>query len=98
DKLVTGVQTCALPISEKTPVGALTLHSLSCFILIFATYGMTPDDAYSLLTSLAAYLLNSVFGTFLGLGILILRLTPRYGWKDKRSEERRVGKECRCRW
>jgi hypothetical protein len=59
--------------SERTPVGALLLHFLSCIILIFATYGLHPDAAYSLLTSLSAYVINAFFGTFLGLGILILR-------------------------
>jgi amino acid transporter len=59
--------------SEKTPVGALVLHFLSCLVLIFATYGMDAGDAYNLLTSLSAYVINAFFGTLLGLGILILR-------------------------
>ncbi|OHF04643.1 high-affinity methionine permease [Colletotrichum orchidophilum] len=59
--------------SEKTPVGALLLHFVSCTILIFATYKMRPTDAYTLLTSLSAYVINAFIGTFLGLGILILR-------------------------
>ncbi|KAK1725498.1 high-affinity methionine permease [Colletotrichum acutatum] len=59
--------------SEKTPVGALLLHFVSCTILIFATYNMSPKDAYTLLTSLSAYVINAFIGTFLGLGILILR-------------------------
>ncbi|KXH52483.1 high-affinity methionine permease [Colletotrichum simmondsii] len=59
--------------SEKTPVGALLLHFVSCTILIFATYNMRPKDAYTLLTSLSAYVINAFIGTFLGLGILILR-------------------------
>ncbi|KAK7416811.1 hypothetical protein QQX98_005004 [Neonectria punicea] len=60
--------------SERTPVGAFVLHLASCLILVFATWGMTPDNAYTLLTSLSAYVINAFFGTFLGLGILILRL------------------------
>ncbi|KAK1676643.1 high-affinity methionine permease [Colletotrichum godetiae] len=59
--------------SEKTPVGALLLHFVSCTILIFATYKMEPTAAYTLLTSLSAYVINAFIGTFLGLGILILR-------------------------
>ncbi|KAK1623926.1 high-affinity methionine permease [Colletotrichum phormii] len=59
--------------SEKTPVGALLLHFVSCTILIFATYKMEPTNAYILLTSLSAYVINAFIGTFLGLGILILR-------------------------
>ncbi|OLN96985.1 High-affinity methionine permease 7 [Colletotrichum chlorophyti] len=59
--------------SEKTPVGALVLHFVSCVILIFATYGLDPTEAYNLLTSLSAYVVNAFMSTFLGLGILILR-------------------------
>ncbi|KAF6822116.1 high affinity methionine permease [Colletotrichum musicola] len=59
--------------SEKTPVGALVLHLVSCIILIFATYGAPPEEAYTVLTSLSAYVINAFIGTFLGLGILILR-------------------------
>ncbi|KAJ3530914.1 hypothetical protein NM208_g9108 [Fusarium decemcellulare] len=58
---------------ERTPVGAFILHLSSCFVLIFATWGMSNDDAYTLLTRLSAYTINCFFGVFLGLGILILR-------------------------
>ncbi|KAF5665146.1 high-affinity methionine permease [Fusarium heterosporum] len=58
---------------ERTPVGAFLLHLTSCFILLFATWGMKYGDAYTLLTSLSAYVINAFFGIFLGLGILILR-------------------------
>lgn len=59
--------------SETTPVGALVLHLVSCVILIFATYDADPEAAYTVLTSLSAYVVNAFIGTFLGLGILILR-------------------------
>jgi len=60
---------------EPTPVGALVLHLISCTVLIFATFGLqTSQDAYSLLTSLGAYLITAFFGSFLALGILILRV------------------------
>lgn len=59
--------------SEKTPVGAFVLHFFSCLILIFATWGLEPASAYTLLTSLSSYVINGFFGSFLGLGILILR-------------------------
>ncbi|KAM0344089.1 hypothetical protein ACHAPU_007810 [Fusarium lateritium] len=58
---------------ERTPVGAFLLHLTSCFILLFATWSMKSADAYTLLTSLSAYVINAFFGIFLGLGILILR-------------------------
>jgi amino acid transporter len=69
--------------SEKTPVGALILHFASCLVLIFATYGLTPDNAYNLLTGLAAYVLNAFFGMLLGAGILILRFTPSHDWRNR---------------
>jgi len=57
---------------EKTPVGALILHFLSCIVLIFATYNMSASDAYDNLSGLIAYLTTAWFGFFLALGILIL--------------------------
>ncbi|KAK2017262.1 high-affinity methionine permease [Colletotrichum eremochloae] len=73
--------------TERTPVGALVLHFVSCVILIFATYGMKPDKAYTLLTSLSSYVINAFIGTFLGLGILILRFRgpPRTVTEDDAS-------------
>src|SRR5690606_39545923 len=80
---VTGVQTCALPISAlvaevrspkqvdaKIPVvsGADLLERPNVFLFIL--------DKYSGSRSLAEY----------------------YGYDNSRSEERRVGKECRYRW
>lgn len=59
--------------SEKTPIGALLLHVGSCIILLFATVGMTGENAYSLLTRLYAYMINAFNGVLLALGILILR-------------------------
>lgn len=59
---------------EQTPVGAFVLHFGSCLVLIFATWGMSPDSAYALLTNLSAYTINAFFAIFLGLGILILRI------------------------
>lgn len=69
--------------AEKTPVGALILHFASCVVLIFATYGLTPENAYNLLTGLAAYVLNAFFGSLLAAGILILRFTPKHDWRNK---------------
>lgn len=59
--------------SEKTPFGAFVLHFFSCLILIFATWGMEPEAAYSFLSTLTVYVVNCFFGFFVGLGILILR-------------------------
>lgn len=59
---------------EKTPVGALFLHELSCILLICVTLHLSSQDAYTLLVSLATYVLSGVFGMLLGLGVLILRI------------------------
>src|SRR2546422_2299477 len=69
DVAVTGVQTCALPISP---------------VLDVAIIGGGPAG---LLT--AAHLAQS------GLDVGVFEEHPRIG---ERSEERRVGKECRSRW
>ncbi|CAI4213367.1 unnamed protein product [Parascedosporium putredinis] len=63
--------------TEKTPVGALFLHFVSCMILIAATSRLHPDDSYVILSSSSAYLFPAFFGLLLALGILILRFgTP----------------------
>src|SRR5206468_8935767 len=66
DLIVTGVQTCALPISERPRRRRWLIHCIS-----------TPCA-------------SARRGTW-----------PRRGShppRDRRSEERRVGKECRSRW
>src|SRR3712207_9091616 len=70
---VTGVQTCALPISDFT-------HRLV----------LLEDDHGGTFVSGAA---KDVLGVVeRGPG------KPVRSWHDTRSEERRVGKECRSRW
>src|SRR2546425_6555189 len=78
DKLVTGVQTCALPISWRPDCWHRSCHALS--------WSATPPQ----------------------LGICVAQsgcATPGNPGSDvaaadarARSEERRVGKECRSRW
>src|SRR5205823_9906461 len=79
DKLVTGVQTCALPISVET--GSL---------------------AYSQLAFLPFLQLASITGPWGMSFVLLLFSTAIAIWmhlrSSSRSEERRVGKECRSRW
>src|SRR2546430_13539003 len=75
DLTVTGVQTCALPISS-------IVHSLVTIAIIPHTYRATnlhalkPGDPVNIEVDVLA----------------------RYAEKQRRSEERRVGKECRSRW
>ncbi|KAI9781264.1 MAG: hypothetical protein M1839_006056 [Geoglossum umbratile] len=69
--------------SERTPVGTLLLHLVTCILLLFATYDQQPQDAYSLLTSQSAYVVNGCFGTLLAAGIMYLRLTKKRDWRQK---------------
>src|SRR5438067_8246102 len=69
DRNVTGVQTCALPISRRHRARAARAVSRG------AVRSMSADDEE-------------------GLRNTLYRTTTRSG----RSEERRVGKECRSRW
>src|SRR5207244_7504741 len=82
DDLVTGVQTCALPISFRTKLGGQTFQQ---------TAG-PPEPR-----TLAAFQVTRHGGLFRQ---NFLRPPARFGVPllGCRSEERRVGKECRCRW
>src|SRR2546421_1915168 len=92
DLIVTGVQTCALPIS----VYCLLLHHSSFRIhhssfLLAEGVGVEPTGAL-------------VLRQFSGLlGVPVPNLPSCWQGRsdlnrERRSEERRVGKECRSRW
>src|SRR2546429_2138211 len=80
DVAVTGVQTCALPISPAE--GALEVAT-------------TIERAGRSLTSCSARLTQD--GKLIGLALGAFS-KARPGPEFSRSEERRVGKECRSRW
>src|SRR5207245_8624300 len=84
DATVTGVQTCALPIYLL--VGS-TASSSAKFAVLNVSSG-TPTASVSAGTAGAASL------TATG----VLATTAKQTLSLGRSEERRVGKECRCRW
>src|SRR5690606_40412054 len=81
---VTGVQTCALPIFDPFPREAFDLVSAQ-----YASLPRTPDQraVHSLLDAVAP-----------GGAVVVVShdLAPMRA--PIRSEERRVGKECRTRW
>src|SRR3712207_7067173 len=79
---VTGVQTCALPI---WPIISLGMKGL-LFVELIAKGPVR--DAHS---SLAVLMENPAWR-------LIYALNTMRDQTGKRSEERRVGKECRSRW
>src|SRR3712207_8172595 len=79
---VTGVQTCALPI----------------FVVVSASGGARMfEGIYSLmqLAKTSVALSRYVEGSYPYVSILT---DPTFGGVTARSEERRVGKECRSRW
>src|SRR2546430_5635829 len=82
DLTVTGVQTCALPISvrdslaQAREMAAVELNSATDNPLVFVRDAKTGDIISG--------------GNFHG--------QPLAMAADQRSEERRVGKECRSRW
>src|SRR5439155_10889689 len=81
---VTGVQTCALPISGfRTPRTVLARDTV---------------ELRAALPCFPAYLLKPAYSRFATQ--IITNCGPRAGQLllDSRSEERRVGKECRARW
>src|SRR3989441_8014034 len=81
DKLVTGVQTCALPISRRP-----TSSRLPCL--------RSPAVCETPVTLPVI----SANGTW---AVGVMSPTPRFlplTASTNRSEERRVGKECRSRW
>src|SRR5256886_2930019 len=81
DLTVTGVQTCALPIS---PRGCLPIRDVS---------SEGTHEGVLLLR-------GSGLARTLGVVVLAAGATSAYAMNlnDTRSEERRVGKECRSRW
>src|SRR2546425_7271844 len=76
DKLVTGVQTCALPISRGNPF---------TYAIAFRNSG-----------DVAAR--NLVVTDDLPAGVDYVPSSLHLEFNGNRSEERRVGKECRSRW
>src|SRR2546422_11749081 len=89
DVAVTGVQTCALPISpvcvKFMPADLLPACPPSTAIApaLCAAFSASPSCA------------KISMGSFLGCPFIVMkRIFPFQG----RSEERRVGKECRSRW
>src|SRR5690606_40020658 len=94
---VTGVQTCALPIFWSV---------YHLFKILTGKEGMGFGD-FKLLAALGAWmgwqalpmiiLLSSLVGAIIGISLILFRGRDRQIPIPFRSEERRVGKECRRR-
>src|SRR5699024_11925667 len=88
DRNVTGVQTCALPISVPFLVPKpISFANRQAYGLFYWSFGI------------AAVHRCVVFGRALAFGVQKVSILVFFRvavWS--RSEERRVGKECGCRW
>src|SRR5207253_7265697 len=94
DGHVTGVQTCALPIS-RPKVASVPLRSGTAAITGIAKgSGMIHPQ----LATMLVYILTDVIATPAELGAGLRAACDESFNVISRSEERRVGKECRCRW
>src|SRR2546430_13094585 len=82
DLTVTGVQTCALPISGTLNIGGTLPTAAITFTPSTGTVNYNGAGAQTI----ATYTYNN------------LSVTKSSGTATPRSEERRVGKECRSRW
>src|SRR5205823_7166185 len=89
DKLVTGVQTCALPISHA--------HALAHVDVSAAAHSSDVREGVVVSRQWASRLSPRNSPTFVSV-LLMLMASSMARRKYRRSEERRVGKECRCRW
>src|SRR5205807_7393708 len=87
DYKVTGVQTCALPISSAAETRALPSTGRAVAACASGTGAIEVRKA-------AVTAATSVL-THTTAAVIWLECT---GSHRARSEERRVGKECRCRW
>src|SRR2546429_3746672 len=79
DVAVTGVQTCALPISERF------FDALAAGNINLAYQLWNPGPSYTMKDFVADWGPEGYYG-------------PVKSYEILRSEERRVGKECRSRW
>src|SRR5207302_8000659 len=91
---VTGVQTCALPIFRQHEIGYRD------FQFIFRRGGHGGLNASNIFITDEA---NRAAGETRQAGYLDWAMSAQLGldqreWVGRRSEERRVGKECRSRW
>src|SRR5207249_5406663 len=89
DRNVTGVQTCALPIYRVDKALLVVLghgHGRGAEVLLGQLEDLFPDAGLVARVDLVGELLDQ------------LGVDLHLGRRECRSEERRVGRECRSRW
>src|SRR5690606_39449774 len=92
---VTGVQTCALPISSTSPAFDRSSDSAEGKLVFPHPHSSCAVSVVLPLLALSATMARTSLQNFRG--FIIARL-PFLRLQVERSEERRVGKECRCHW
>src|SRR5205823_11899970 len=94
DKLVTGVQTCALPISEARYTGRDDREDWTWYrpLLAHCVRHGAPGPVLDLGSGLGFFVECCRRWNIDCVGV------DASEHAASRSEERRVGKECRCRW
>ncbi|KAK5076215.1 hypothetical protein LTR51_001895 [Lithohypha guttulata] len=74
--------------SDATPVGALMLHWTFTLLLILATIPGNTGESYRIFTNLYAFVVDALFGFFIGLGMLVLRLKKTSHWSRKSASNK----------
>src|SRR5206468_9370554 len=93
DLIVTGVQTCALPISRAYELAFTVIGALA--LCVYLLWRLPALDAHEWVRVVASLVL---VGGIVCLHPALFHRFADYALKRMRSEERRVGKECRARW
>src|SRR5205085_7310954 len=95
DLTVTGVQTCALPICDvATELAAQTVVGAGSMVLETAEH---PAKLKDMVTTPAGCTIDGILELEEG-GLRVTLIKAVVKATERRSEERRVGKECRSRW
>ena len=81
----------------KRGVGAETLSEFFCRLHLEAHVGCSPSALRTVMHTLERFILETA-AAWEKEGIAHGEIRPVIGAVDERSEERRVGKECRSRW
>src|SRR5207244_9604647 len=93
DDLVTGVQTCALPILQ----GFAPCFALMDSAELYPPTHQLENAGYRTASNLVVTVINANQVQLTG-SVQAGQLAASIATVSARSEERRVGKECRCGW
>src|SRR5207253_3350333 len=89
DGHVTGVQTCALPISEHSSRDRIRIDASDQVVRVKTEAGRRGPSQIDYAVTVPAWMALNLSGVYTDIKV---------DGAQNRSEERRVGKECICRW